>query len=190
MKLIARWGGLLGILGGLIWAVLFYLEATDPGFDLRNKLLNQPVIGLALAFGVALQAAGFYSLSVTSRESSVLRISATVCASGALLQSLALLAVSGFGLGAAWLFGILGELVITIALGIFAISSLPTKTPLAIKVTALIMVPFYFVGWAIDPGAASAIGPSAVNLSAAIYGLLWIPLGFAIWHSMRAALAR
>ena len=30
MKLIARWGGLLGILGGLVWAILFYLEATDP----------------------------------------------------------------------------------------------------------------------------------------------------------------
>ena|GEM_PF-6998386 len=115
MKAIVHWGGLLGAFGGLIWAFMFLVEVTNPDFDLRNHLLNQPVIAITLVLGIALQAVGFYSLSEASMEFSTPRISAAVCAGGALVQSLALLAASTMGLGVAWIFGILGELVIDVA---------------------------------------------------------------------------
>lgn len=186
MKTFARWGGLLGAFGGLIWAILFYMEATAPGFDLRYLLQNQPVPALILFLSVAFQAAGFYSLSDTSKDFSIPRISAVVCALGALGQSFAILAVSTFfGWGVVWLLGILGEMVITIALGIFAISSLSSKLPLTVKIIPFLMVPLYFFGYASDPGSQSTVGPSLINLSAAAYGLLWIPFGYAIWNYRR-----
>ena len=185
MKAFSRWGGLLGAFGGLIWAILFYMEAMNPGFDLRNLLLNQPAPALILVLSIAFQAAGFYSLSDASKDFSIPRISAAVCALGALGQSFALLAVSIFGLGAAWLLGILGELVITIAFGSFAISSFSTKLPLTVKLIPFLMVPFYFVGWAVDPESLSTAGLDLVNLSAAAYGLLWIPFGYAVWNYWR-----
>jgi hypothetical protein len=186
MKTFARWGGLLGAFGGLIWAILFYMEATATGFDLRNLIQNQPVPALSIFLSVAFQAAGFYSLSDASKDFSIPRISAVVCALGALGQSVAILAVSTFfGLGAAWILGILGELVITIALGVFAISSLSSKLPITIKLFPFLMVPFYFFGYALDPGSQSTVGPSLINLSAAAYGLFWIPFGYAIWNYWR-----
>ena len=187
MKTFARWGGLLGAFGGLIWAILFYMEATATGFDLRNLLQNQPVPALIIFLSVAFQAAGFYSLSDTSKDFSIPRISAVACALGALGQSFAVLAVSTFfGLGAAWILGILGELVITIALGAFAISSLSSKLPLTVKLIPFLMVPFYFVGWSMDPGSRLKLfGLDLINLSNAAYGLLWMPFGYAIWNYWR-----
>jgi hypothetical protein len=185
MKAIIRWGGLLGAIGGLIWAVLFLLEATNPRFDLRGQLLNGSTVAIALVFGVALQAAGFYSLSAASADFSGPRFSAVACAAGALVQSLALLAVSTTSFGAAWIFGILGELVITLALGAFAVSSLSSRLPSAIKVIPFPMVPFYFIGWAIEPKTGSAASLDLVNLSAAMYGLLWIPFGYLLGRYLR-----
>ena len=179
MKAISRWGGLSGAFGGLIWAVLFLLEAT-PEFDLRNQLLHQPALGLALVLGVALQAAGFYSLSNAAKDAPIPRSSAAVCALGAVGHSIALV-VSIYLWGAAWLLGILGEMVITIALGAFAIASLSTKLPLTLKLIPFLMVPFYFVGWSVDPESISVARLDLVNLAAAFYGLLWIPLGYAVW---------
>lgn len=185
MKAVGRWGAMWGALGGLIWAAFFFMEATNPGFDLRYQLLEQPAMGASLAFAVMLQAAGFHSLSMVSVELYALRISAAVCAAGAVVQSLAILAVSIAGLGAAWLFGILGELVITLALGAFAISSLVTGLPILVKLISLLMIPFYFIGWAVDPQSISAAGLDLVNLAAAIYGLLWVPLGYTVWRHLR-----
>ena len=185
MKANSRWGGLLGAFGGLIWAVLFYMGAMRPGFVLRNQLLQQPAFGLIMVLGISFQATGFYSLSVVSLESSAPRISAKVCAAGAFAQAAALLAVSIFGLGVAWLLGIVGELAITIALSAFAISSLTTKLPLTVKLIPFLMVPFYFFGWAVDPGSISGAQRYLVNLSAAFYYLLWIPFGYAIWNDLR-----
>jgi hypothetical protein len=185
MRHIASWGGILGAFGGLIWAVLFLVEGTNPQFNLSYRLQNQPAVGLALVFGVALQAAGFYSLSAASTDSSGPRISAMVCAVGASVQSVALLAVSIFGLGAAWIFGILGELVITIALAGFAVTSLASKLPRLLTIIPFLMVPFYFIGWASDPGGLSGASIDLVNLSAAVYGLLWVPFGFAVWSYLR-----
>jgi hypothetical protein len=185
LKAISRWGGLLGAFGGLIWAVLFFIEATRPGFDLRNQLQHQPAFGLIMVLGISFQAAGFYSLSVVPQESSAPRISAKVCAAGAFAQAAALLAVSIFGLGVAWLLGIVGELAIPIALSAFAISSLTTKLPLIVKLIPILMVPFYFFGWAVDPGSISVAQRYLVNLSAAFYYLLWIPFGYAIWSDLR-----
>ncbi len=188
MKAIVRWGGLLGAVGGLSWAVMFFAEATNPGFDLQNQVRNQPVIAITLVLGIALQAVGFYSLSEASMEFSTPRISATVCAVGALVQSLALLAASTMGLGIAWIFGILGELVITLALGAFAVSSLPIVLPHTVKFLPFLMIPFYFVGWAVDPETGAVAGLDLVNLSAAFYGLLWLPFGYAIWNARRHVL--
>ena len=185
MKAISRWGGLLGAFGGLIWAVLFFMEATNPRFDLRNQLLNQPAFGLIMVLGISFQATGFYSLSVVPLESSAPRFSAKVCTAGAFAQAAALLALSIFGLGVAWLLGIVGELAITIALSAFAISSLTTKLPLTVKLIPFLMVPFYFFGWAVDPGSISVAQRYLVNLSAAFYYLLWIPFGYAIWNVLR-----
>lgn len=187
MKAISRWGGLLGAFGGLIWAVLFFMEATSPEFDLRNQLLHQPALGFALVLGIALQATGFYSLSDNSKDFSIPRISAAVCALGALGQSIAL-AVSIYLWGAAWLLGILGELIITMALGAFAISSLSTKLPLALKLIPFLMIPFYFVGWSVDPESSSVARLDLVNLSATFYGLLWMPFGYALWDYSRERL--
>jgi len=184
MRAISRWGGLSGACGGLIWAVLFLMEATSPGFNMRNQLLHRPTLGLTMVLGVAFQATGLYSLSDASKDVSIPRISATVCALGALGQSIAL-AVSIYLWGAAWLLGILGEMVITIALGVFAISSLATKLPLTVKLISFLMVPFYFIGWSIDPESISVARLDLVNLSAAFYGLLWIPLGYALWDTLR-----
>jgi len=180
MNGISRWGGVLGACGGLIWAVLFLMEAMSPGFDLRNQLLHQPALGLTMVLGIALQAEGFYSLSDFSKDFSIPRMSATVCALGALGQAIALL-VSIFVWGAAWLLGILGELVISVALGTFAVSSLATRLPLTAKLIPFLMVPLYFVGWSIDPESISVARIDLVNLAAAFYGLLWVPLGHAIW---------
>lgn len=181
MNAISRWGGLLGAFGGLIWAALFLMDAT-PGFELR--LRRQPALGLVLVLGIALQATGFYSLSDTSKNFSIPRFSAAVCALGAAGQSIAL-AVSIYLWEAAWLLGILGEMVITIALGAFAISSLSTKLPLTLKLIPFLMVPFYFVGWSADPESLSVARLDLVNLSAACYGLLWIPFGYAVWDCLR-----
>jgi len=183
MKALSRWGGLLGTCGGLIWAVLFLMEAA-PRFDLRNQILHQPALGLALVLGVALQAAGFYSLSNAAEDVPMPRISAAVCALGAVGQSIAL-AVSIYLWGAAWLLGILGEMVITIALGAFAISSLATKLPRTVKLIPFLMVPFYFVGWSADPESISVGRLDVVNLSAAFYGLLWMPFGYAVSNYLR-----
>lgn len=180
MKAISRWGGLLGAFGGLSWAVLFLMEAMSPEFDLRNQLLHQPALGFALVLGVALQATGFYALSDISKDFFVPRISAAVCALGALAQSIAL-ALSIYLWGAAWLLGILGEMIITVALGAFAISSLSTKLPLTLKFIPFLMVPFYFGGWAVNPESISVTRLDLVNLSAAFYGLLWLPFGYAVW---------
>lgn len=185
MKAIVRWGGLLGAFGGLIWAFMFLMEATNPDFDLRNQLLNHPVFSIVLVLGVALQAVGFYCLSQASMEFTIPRISAAVCAVGALVQSLALLAASTMGFGMAWIFGILGELVITLALGTFAIYSLPAALPRTVKLMPFLMIPTYFIGWAIDPETGSVAGFDLVNLSAAFYGLLWLPFGYAIWNAQR-----
>ncbi len=185
MKAIDRRGGLLGAIGGLIWAVLFLMEATNPRFDLRDQLLGGSTVGLALVFGVALQAVGFYSLSIASADFSVPRFSAVACAAGALVQSLALMAASTTGFGAAWIFGILGELVITLALGVFAVSTLSTRLPRLFSVIPFLMIPFYFVGWAVDPQSGSGASIDVVNLSAAIYGLLWVPFGYAVWGHLR-----
>jgi hypothetical protein len=75
--------------------------------------------------------------------------------------------------------------VITVALGAFAVSSLSSKLPAAIKAIPFPMVPFYFVGWAIDPASGSVAGFDLVNLSAGVYGLLWIPLGYSVWSYLR-----
>jgi hypothetical protein len=108
-----------------------------------------------------------------------------VCAVAVLVQSLALLAASTFGFGAAWIFGILGELVITLALGAFAISSLFAQLPFAFGFISSLMVPFFFVGWAVDPQSGSVTGMDVANLSAAIYGVLWMPFGYVIWGYLR-----
>lgn len=184
-KAVVQGGGLLGALGGLSWAAMFLMEAMAPGFDLRNRLLSQPVVAIVLTLGIALQAAGFYSLSRASPELSAPRSGATVCAVGALIQSLALLAASILSIGIAWIFGILGELVITLAFAAFALSSLPSGLPRPVKFMPFLMVPLYFMGWAIDPAAGSVAGLDLVNLSAALYGLLWLPFGFAIWKAGR-----
>lgn len=183
MKAISRWGGLLAAFGGLLWAVLFLMDAK-PGFDLLNQLRHQPALGLVLVLAIANQATGFYSLSETSKNFSIPQFSAAVCGLGALGQSIAL-ALSIFVWGAAWLLGILGEMVITIALGAFAISSLSTRLPLTLKLIPFLMVPFYFVGWSVDPDSSLVAGLDLVNLSAAFYGLLWIPLGYAVWDHLQ-----
>ena len=185
MKTISRWGGMSGALGGLIWAVAFYVEATNPGFDLLDLVLNKSAFALTMVLGVALQAAGFYSLSDNSKGFSIPRISAAVCALGALGQSLAM-AVSVFVWGGAWILGILGELVITIALGTFAVSSIAAKLPLMVKLLPFLMVPVYFIGWSVDPESWLTAGLDLVNLSAAAYGLLWIPFGYTVWDHSRA----
>ena len=180
-----RWGGLLAVFGGLIWAILFYLEATKLEFSLRNLMLNQPTFGLLLFLSVAFQAAGYYSLSVASEDYPIPHTSANASALGALAQSLAILAVSILGFGTAWLLGILGEMIIAIALGSFAISSFSTKLPLTIKLFPFLIVPLYFIGWSIDPGTLSNASSDYINLSAAAYGILWLPFGIAIWNYRR-----
>lgn len=84
MKAISRWGGLLGAFGGLMWAALFLMDAT-PGFELWPR--PQPALVLALLVAVAFQATGFYGLSETSKDFSIPRFSAAVCALAALGQS-------------------------------------------------------------------------------------------------------
>lgn len=185
MNALSRWGGLAGVLGGSIWGLFFYREATSPGFDLRNVLATQPAYVFTLALGIAFQSIGFYSLAAAASGFSIPRASANVCAVGALVQATALLAASLLRLGAAWLLGIVGELAITMALAIFAIASLPTALPRLIRIIPFMMVPVYFVGWAVDPGSFSAAPVDFVNLSATLYGLLWLPLGLAIWTRMK-----
>jgi len=138
-----------------------------------------------LALGVAFQSIGFYSLATASSGFPIPRASANASAVGALVQAIALLTVSILRLGAAWLLGILGELTITVALATFAIVSLPTELPRLIKIIPYLMVPVYFVGWALDPESLPAAPLDFVNLSATLYGLLWLPFGLAIWNTRR-----
>ncbi len=185
MNVLSSWGGLAGVLGGFIWAFFFYREATSPGFDLRDVLANQPAYAVILSLGIAFQSIGFYSLATASSGFSISRASANASTVGALVQAIALLTVSILRLGAAWLLGIMGELAITVALAIFAIASLPTGLPRLIKIIPFLMVPVYFVGWALDPGSFPAAPLDFVNLSATLYGLLWLPFGLAIWITRR-----
>ena len=184
MKAISRWGGLLGAFGGLLWAALFLMDAT-PDFELWPR--PRPALVLALVVSVALQATGFFGLSEISKVFSIPRFSAAVCALAALGQSIAL-PVSIYLWGVAWLLGIQGEMVITVALGAFTISSLSTKLPLTLKLVPFLMIPFYFVGWSVDTGSLSTVPPNLVSLSAAAYGLLWMPFGYAVWNHMRERL--
>jgi hypothetical protein len=185
MKALSGWGGLAGVLGGFIWALMFYWEAVSPGFDLRNVIANQPAYVILMALSIAFQSIGFYSLATASSGFSIPHASANTCAVGALVQTIALITTSILRLGGAWLLGILAELAITIALAIFSIASIPTGLPRLIKIISFLMVPVYFVGWAFDPGSYSAAPFDFVNLSATLYGLLWVPFGLEVWNTRR-----
>lgn len=181
LNAIDRWGGLLGAFGGLIWAVFFYMEATIPEFSLRIQLVNQPVVGFLLFLSVAFQACGYFALSRRSEVYPIPQMGAKISAMGAFGQSLAIFAVSQLGIGSAWLLGILGELVITLALGTFAFSSLATKQSPTIKFLPFLMVPLFYMGWSIDSGTSAFTNLDYINLSAAAYGFLWVPFGITIW---------
>ena len=178
-RLLPYWGGLAGTAGGVIWAGYFLHAATTPGFDLQN-ILNRPSATLLLVLGIALQAMGFDSLRYVSTDTAILRASASTCALGTLVQAGALFTAVIFRVTGVWLLGILGELTITVALAVFAFASFSSTLPALIKVLAVVMVPFYFIGWALDPDLYPIGSVNGVDLSAALYGLLWVPFGLAI----------
>jgi hypothetical protein len=94
------------------------------------------------------------------------------------LMLLGLIGASILQMGAAWLVGILGELVTSIGLGWFALVNLSNKQLPALNGLPVLMFLLYVPSWMVDPGNLPSLFPDHfTEWLAAVYGLCWVLLG-------------
>jgi hypothetical protein len=94
------------------------------------------------------------------------------------LMILGLIGASILQMGAAWLVGIVGELVTSIGLGWFALVNLSNKQLPVLNGLPLVMLLLYVPSWMVDPGNLPSLFPDHfTEWLAAVYGLCWVLLG-------------
>ena len=164
----------LAFLGGFFW-ITFWLYYIFSGIDYREL----GAIVLIAALGTLFMALAVFSLM----QGQHLGTSGKATA-GFLLFGKALFVLGAFLSGTAiwpggWLIAIGGEMLTTLGLIAFGLGLLADQPRPLWKWIPLIMVPFYFLSWASDPGGRPTwVSPNVENWLAVIYGLGWILLGF------------
>ena len=167
-----RVGGATAVFGGLIWATfhLWLIQSgrLDSPMSIGNSLsiLIVPLLAFMLAS---------YALSCPSGSG---RGGLLLVIGGMGLMVLGITGVSLLQIGAAWLVGILGELVTSIGLGWFAFANLGDKRLPAFNGFPLVMLLLYVPSWMVDPGNLPGLFPAHfTEWLAAVYGLNWVVLG-------------
>lgn len=167
-----RVGGAAAVFGGLIWTAfhIWLLQSgrLDSPMSIGNSLiiLIMPLLAFMLAS---------YALS---RPSSSGRGGLLSVIGGMGLMLLGITGVSLLQIGAAWLVGILGELVTSVGLGWFAFTNLRDKRLPALNGLPLVMLLLYVPSWMVDPGNLPGLFPAHfTEWLAAVYGLSWVVLG-------------
>jgi hypothetical protein len=167
-KKLKCWGRGTAVLGGLIWAGFFIWMIRSAPSRIGGSLaiLILPLLGFMLAS---------YALS---RAPGGGRVGLLVMVGGMGLMLLGVIGVSLLRIGEAWLMGILGEMVISVGLGWFAIANLSDRRLPALNGLPLLMLLLYVPSWMVDPGNLPGFFPDYfTELLAAVYGLSWVVLG-------------
>jgi len=177
MNFIKTWGGLGAVIGGVGWALfLFWFIQSQLSLpaDLE-QLYGLPALGVGLA--TALLSISALSLYFKMQERGKgAKAGPIIVAIGLALIALAMLILGIFQLGASWLLGLVGEIVVMGGLAWLGVSSLLNRKSLVIGILALLMLPVYVSSVVVmEP-------PYAAEQAGLIFGLLWIPLGYFIWR--------
>jgi len=182
MNFIKTWGGLGAVIGGIGWALFhfWYIQSQINLPDDLEQLYGLPALGAGLA--TTLLSISTLSLYFKMQESGKgSKTGPIIVAIGLALIALAMLILGIFQIGASWLLGLVGEIVVMSGLAWLSVSNLLDRKLLVIGVLTLLMLPIYVSSVVLmEP-------PYAAEQAGLIFGLLWIPLGYFIWrHSAMA----
>jgi hypothetical protein len=169
---VAQWGGGTAVLSGLIW-IGFHIWLIQSGqLDDPMSLIGSLGILILPLLGFI-----FTSYALSQRDGRG-RGGLLVMMGGMGLMLLGLIGASILQMGAAWLVGILGELVTSIGLGWFALANLSDKQLPALNGLPVLMFLLYVPSWMVDPGNLPSLFPDHfTEWLAAVYGLCWVLLG-------------
>lgn len=169
---VAHWGGVSAVLSGLIWTG-FHISL------IRSGRLDDPMSLMGSLGILILPLSGFVftSYALSERDGRG-RGGLLVMMGGMGLMLLGLIGASILQMGAAWLVGIVGELVTSIGLGWFALVNLSNKQLPALNNLPVLMFLLYVPSWMVDPGNLPSLFPdNFTEWLAAVYGLSWVVLG-------------
>lgn len=170
------WGGTAAVLGGLIWTG-FHIWYVVRDIDLTALIVAPDSLRL-LIIPVLLFIGTLIALHQALNTSSGVKAGLIVAIVGLALMAIGLFGIAFLGVGAMWLVGILGELVTSIGLLIFAIANLSDGILPRFNFLPLLMVFVYLPSWMVDPGNLSPpLPPHWTEWLAAVYGLGWVALG-------------
>ena len=176
---LSRWGPIMGIIGGLIWAaVISYATATTPSPGLL-LIMQDPRFALPLVAARLFQSVGFWGLAHLAKGIPVARAATRICAIFVTIQSVLFAAYSIPG-PLIIIVSSLADLIITITLVLFTIFSIASTLPISVKVIPILMITFYIAGWVLDTGSYSHATQNFPNALSVVYGLLWVPFAFAL----------
>ena len=171
-KLFRRWGGGTAVFSGLIWAG-FHIWLIQSG-QLDDPMSLMGSLGILI-----LPLLGFICTSYAlSQRNGRGRGGLLVMMGGMGLMLLGVIGTSILQMGAAWLVGIVGELLTSIGLGWFALANLSNKQLPVLNGLPLVMLLLYVPSWMVDPGNLPSLFPDHfTEWLAAVYGLGWVLLG-------------
>ena len=166
----------LAALGGLLWiAFSLVLIFFDP--DIRQNLSYL----LIPAAAVSLMALSFIRLLQRSHPLGAGKIGAIVLLSGMGLIVLGMLVTAADFWRASFFLVIAGEMITTLGLAAFSLTTLSLEPAAFWKILPIIMAPIYFISWGPDPGNFPAWVPQhAEHWLAVVYGAGWILFGFVL----------
>jgi hypothetical protein len=169
---VAQWGGGTAVLSGLIW-IGFHIWLIQSGqLDDPMSLIGSLGILILPLLGFI-----FTSYALSQRDGRG-RGGLLVMMGGMGLMLLGVIGASLLQMGAAWLVGIVGELVTSIGLGWFALVNLSNKQLPALNGLPVLMFLLYVPSWMVDPGNLPSLFPDHfTEWLAAVYGLCWVLLG-------------
>jgi hypothetical protein len=178
--LIERWGWLDLVIGGVIWAVfhIWYLQFGN----INNPTEIIPVIWI-MGVGTIFLLLGCLALFLSTTNSGVKGgLGITMIGMG--LLSLGTIMAS-FLTSSAFLLVILGEMITTLGLLIFAIANFGERIIGILFWLPLLMTPIYFISWSVDPGASNIQLDNWTEWLAALYGLGWVLAGLGFYTQIK-----
>jgi hypothetical protein len=169
---VTQWGGGTAVLSGLIWTG-FHIWLIQSG-QLGDPMSLMSSLGILI-----LPLLGFIFTSYAlSQRNGRGRGGLLVMMGGMGLMLVGGIGASILQMGAAWLVGILGELITSIGLGWFALVNLSNKQLPVLNGLPLVMLLLYVPSWMVDPGNLPSLFPDHfTEWLAAVYGLCWVLLG-------------
>jgi hypothetical protein len=166
---VTQWGGATAVFSGLIWTG-FHIWLIQSG-QLDGSMSLMGSLGILI-----LPLLGFICTSYAlSQRNGRGRGGLLVMMGGMGLMILGLIGASILQMGAAWLVGIVGELVTSIGLGWFALVNLSNKQLPVLNGLPLVMLLLYVPSWMVDPGNLPSLFPDPCVRSSFDEWVSWNP---------------